>query len=47
VGKALRISVGAEEGEVSFIFILSAIMISLFFILITIFGRKILSLEEE
>jgi len=47
VGRALRISVGVEEGDLSFIYILSAIMISSFVILITIFGRKVLSLEED
>jgi ABC-2 type transport system permease protein len=47
VGRALRISVGVEGGDLSFIYILSAIMISSFVILITIFGRKVLSLEED
>uniref|UniRef100_A0A7C3MLK6 ABC transporter permease n=1 Tax=Dictyoglomus thermophilum TaxID=14 RepID=A0A7C3MLK6_DICTH len=47
VGKALRISVGVEEGDLSFIYTLSTIMVLIFVFLISIFGRKILSLEED
>lgn len=47
VAKALRISVGVEEGTSNFIFIMSLIMVSIFIVLVGIFGRNILQGEEK
>ncbi len=47
VAKALRISVGVEEGTPNFIFSMSIIMVSVFIILVSIFGRDILQVEEK
>lgn len=47
VAKALRISVGVEEGTPNFIFTMSIIMISAFIILVSLFGKNILQLEDK
>ncbi|MEN2983814.1 MAG: ABC transporter permease [Dictyoglomaceae bacterium] len=46
VAKSLRISVGVEEGDLSFILKMSLVMITVFVILVGIFGRNILEMEE-
>ncbi|MGB9787855.1 MAG: ABC transporter permease [Dictyoglomus turgidum] len=47
VGRALRISLGIEEGRSSFVLTFSFVMISTFLILVFISGRNIFNLEER
>ncbi len=46
VGRALRISLGIEEGGSSFVLLFSLVMVSVFLTLIFIFGKNIFELEE-
>lgn len=47
VGKILRTSVGVEENPVSFVISVALVMFLVFLILVSIFSRNILRLEEE
>jgi len=47
VGRALRISLGVEEGGATFVFSFAFVMIFVFITLILIFGRNIFELEDR
>ncbi|HPU43152.1 MAG TPA: ABC transporter permease [Dictyoglomaceae bacterium] len=47
IGRSLRMSVGAEEISMSFILLFSLVMLGVFILFVTIFGRGIFEMEEK